>query len=167
MKKLTTKIICDMLMVKLRSYNTKIHNLNEKFKKQSEFLIAANDLIIKFPNLQLSEDYKTLWTPEINHLTSGVNIKSFYYMNHDPIDAYPYAIIDEHVIMAAENHTDDTWGFTIAYRDRTNSDNITEFKLWKENMRKNKIPENIIGETERQLQELHRGEKYYKCAKKK
>jgi len=154
MKKLTTKIIGDILMDELDKHNKKLKKLNEDFHKRTEFLIKVSGLITKYPNLQISNNLKTMWTSEINHLVSNVYFMYDIYFPHGPIYAYPYALIDDVCIMAQKKES--KFGgfdpFYIANKHGADFEGgIKEVEGWRKAMKNEKIPKTIIDKIEQQL----------------
>ena len=157
MRKITTKIIADLLIKELDEYNNKMKTLTKDFSTKSEYLRHINNLIIKFPNLQVCGDnYDILWTPEVNYLAEHVNIKYDYETYGGPVYATPYIIFDGCKIRAFDPkqiHTDDEYKpFIVGNKNNIDfRDGITECEGWKENMRDCKIPEKIITNVESHL----------------
>jgi hypothetical protein len=139
MRKLTTKILGDMLMKKADQYQKNFLDLYNKFKQESDFIIAANDLIIKFPNLQISNNLITMWTQDVNELVTDVYLRSEINFPYTLVYAYPYVVINNHRIYGFDpyhivNLDNEYSPFYISNKDNK----------WKDNMKNLKIPDKII-----------------------
>jgi len=152
MRKLTTKIIADMLMIKNTEFTIKVQELHSKLLEENAMICKCYDLIIRFPNLQISKDFTGMWTPEVNHLVNYVNVKEkrddFSYCCY----MYPFVFINStkiHGVIKSKYYkkSDEYVPFLL-------SSNGLECKGWQDDLRKQKITEFIIKETESQLYEI-------------
>lgn len=157
MRKLTTKIIGDMMMLELTKYNEKLHKLNEDFHTKSEALIAANDLIIKFPNLQISKKLNEMWTSDVNHLVDNFRIQSDrVFTGRTPVYVYPFIEIHNHRVYAAHSDYDLGFAFLIGYMTgEFLYKGIIEAEGWEQQLEKNKIPMNIILDIKKAISEFN------------
>lgn len=152
MRKLTTKIIGDMLMVKNTEFTIKLDKLHSKLLEETTMICKCYDFIIRFPNLQLSKNYSMMWTPEVNHLIDNIIVKEKVNGFNYWVQVSPFTFIDNVQIFGLieeKYYKEDD-----IYKPFTISSQGIERKNWQDNMRKSNITETIIKETEKQLYDL-------------
>jgi len=153
MKKLTTKILADMLMVKNTEFTIKLQELHTKLLEETSMICKCYDLIAQFPNLQMSKDFQTLWTPEVNPLVYHATVEEIRDDFDYWIEVSPFVIIDEIKIFGNvkgkyyDEELDNYQPFMISCKG-------IECKGWQDTMNMQKIPKIVIRKIEDRLRKL-------------